>query len=364
MKIVVDLTALADNFSGMERYALNLVQELLEQNKGHQYLLIFKDEIHSAFKKYESCSFVEMMILPRKNKLWFYQVTLYRAMRKLEADMFFFPAFPSPFFLRKDGIVNTIFDMGCWDCPDTMTRKMVWYFRLMYRNAARHSQYIVTISQFSKNRILEILKVDWRKILVVSCGVSEKFYQESSSDWNSIKEKYKLPENYLLCLSTLEPRKNLRLLIESYSELVEQNRIECDLVLAGRKGWKMDEMFNGISKTTVQRIHTTGYVEDQDLPTLYARAKLFVFPSIYEGFGIPPLEAMACGVPVLCSDIEVLQEVLDGHAEYFISNDKESLKNSLVRCLDKKHCFPSSEELIAYSRKYSYASSAEMLIKF
>ncbi len=361
MRIVIDLTALADNFSGMERYALNLVQELLEQSKEHHYTLIFKEEIHEAFGKYKDSPLVETLILPRRNKLWFYQVTLYGAVRRMQADLFFFPAFPAPFFLRKKRIVNTIFDMGCWDCADAMTGKMVQYFRLMYRNAGRHSRYIVTISEFSKKRIHEILRVPEERILVVPCAVPENFYQLSDRNWNTVMETYHLPDKYLLCLSTLEPRKNLKLLIEAYAELTAESGCDYDLVLAGRKGWKMDEVLNHIPSEVVQRIHITGYIEDQDLPLLYSHARLFVFPSRYEGFGIPPLEAMACGTPVLCSDIEVLREVLGNWAEYFVGDDKESLKTALADCLDDSHAFLPCESLTAYSRKYSYKESAKVL---
>ncbi|MCD8068123.1 MAG: glycosyltransferase family 4 protein [Lachnospiraceae bacterium] len=389
MRIVIDLTALADNFSGMERYALNLVRELLKQRKEHHYILIFKEEIHEAFSQYKDSSLVETLILPRRNKLWFYQATLYGAVRRMQADLFFFPAFPAPLFLRKKGIVNTIFDMGCWDCADTMTGRMVQYFRLMYRNAARCSSYIVTISEFSKTRIHEILGVAREKILVAPCAVSEEFYQLPAGDVNTggeknpvasrdvntaggesffsdqtpgtIMETYHLPEKYILCLSTLEPRKNLKLLIEAYAELAAENGCDYDLVLAGRKGWKMDEVLNHIPPEAVQRIHITGYIEDRDLPPLYSHAKLFVFPSHYEGFGIPPLEAMACGVPVLCSNIEVLREVLGDQAEYFVSDDRESLKTALLDCLDESHVFPPRESLISYSRKYSYKESVKVL---
>lgn len=363
MKIAVDLTSLADNFTGIERFALNVTEEMLRQNKSNQYILVFKEEIYGAFKEYEDCPMIDMLVLPRRNKLWFYQITLYGALRKLKADIFFFPAFPAPFFLRKKGMVNTIFDMGCWDCPDAMTGKMACYFRIMYRNAVKHSERIVTISEFSSRRIQKILGVAREKISIVYCAVSDDLYEEPESSWEKVREVYELPEKYLLCLSTLEPRKNLQLLLQAFAELIGEGSCEYDLVLAGRKGWKLDEVLGNIPQTIAQRIHITGYVEEQDLPMLYAHAKLFVFPSRYEGFGIPPLEAMASGVPVLCSDLEVLREVLGEKAEYFRSDDRESLKAALSRCLESGHVFPAREELITYSRRYSYKSSARQLCR-
>lgn len=349
---------MADNFSGIERMALNITREMLEINQEDEYLLIFKREIHPDFRCYRKKNHVKFKVLPEKNKLWFYQVTLFKVLRRLNADVFLFLAFPSPFFLRKKKMINTIHDMGCWDCPETMKRKMVAYFRLMHRNVAAKSWKILTISEFSRKRILEYLNVLEKNVQVVYLGVSENMYDASSESWNVIRERYGLPDRYMMCLSTLEPRKNMKLLVDAYDELTEDETRGCALVLAGRKGWKIDELLQTVSRKNRGRICITGHINERDLPELYRHAELFVFPSVYEGFGLPPLEAMAAGVPVLCSDIEVLKEILDSHAVYFRNRDKESLKQSLKQFWGRELPKPSPESLIQYSKNYSYKDAA------
>ena len=115
-------------------------------------------------------------------------------------------------------------------------------------------------------------------------------YKKEKKELLAVKNKYSLPSQYILCLSTLEPRKNMRLLIKAYSDLWKEKKLKTDLVLAGRKGWKIDNLLNSLDDEILEHIHLTGFIEDEDLPTVYHCADVFVFPSIYEGFGIPPLE--------------------------------------------------------------------------
>lgn len=361
MKIAIDLTSLADNLSGIERMALNISKELLEINKNNRYQLYFKREIHPEFLKYQDASYVECVVLPERNKLWFYQITLLRALNRSDADIYLFLAFPAPFFLRKRKMINTIQDMGCWDCPEMMKRKMVLYFRILYWNCACRSWKLLTISEFSRSRILNYLKLDEKKIQVLYLGVSPGMYDCRRQGWEEVRRKYQLPEKYILCLSTLEPRKNMEFLVDVYCSLSDEEKNGCSLVLSGRKGWMMEHFWERISELESKGVRVTDHVEDGDLPLLYQHAEFFAFASVYEGFGIPPLEAMALGCPVVCSDIEVLKEILGDYAVYFHSNDRESLRKVLSDCLRGKTSYPSPEELTVYSKQFSYYETAQKL---
>ncbi len=362
MKIAIDLTSLADNFSGIERMTLNITKNLLEISSENKFQLYFKEEIHPEFLYCKEKDWIECIVLPRKNKLWFNQVTLLRRLLKSDADLFLFMAFPAPFFFRSRGkIINTIHDMGCFDCPETMPRKMAAYFRIMNRNSVRRSWRILTISEFSKKQIRKHLKVPSEKIKVLYLGVSSNIYEYNISKWEAIKTRYQLPERYIMCLSTLEPKKNMKLLVEAYRELPEMYQDRVALVLAGRKGWKLEKLLETVEENKKGKICITGYIDEEDLPYIYHHAELFVFPSFYEGFGIPPLEAMATGRPVLASDIDVLKEVLQDRAVYFQNNDKESLKSTLIACLNGKAGQYSAEELIEYSRRFNYQKTAQRL---
>lgn len=361
MKIAIDLTSLADNFSGIERMALSISKELLECDKESRYQLFFKGEIHSDFVKYGTDSRIEMVVLPVRKKLWFSQMTLMLALKQSDADVFLFLAFPSPYFLRKKRIVNTIHDMGCRDCPETMKKYMALYFWILDCNSVKVSERIITISEFSKNRILHWLGKAEGKVEVLYLGVPEHMYQYTPETDRMMKRQLQLPEEYILCLSTLEPKKNMELLVEAFVELLREGKCSCSLVLAGRKGWKMDNFLLNIPETYREKIIVTGYVKDEALPYLYHRAKVFVFPSFYEGFGLPPLEAMASGCPVICSDIDVLKEILGDMPVYFRNNDKDDLKKVLKKFLDGHYVLPGRGELILWSTQYSYRKTAEKL---
>lgn len=336
MEILVDLTSLADNFSGIERFALSITKEMINDTSrnGLKYTLLFKNEIHKEFL--EEQDHVRKIVLKGNNKLVFNQLVLPNALRKIKADYYFFPAFPAPFFFFARNAVSTIHDVGCWDCPSKNKKYMTWYFKIMYWKAAFGCKQIITVSEFSKFRIADILRKKETEITVIYDGLSDCFKNFRCDEQQEIKaiQEYNLSSDYLLCLSTLEPRKNLRLLVEAYSQLLQENKIDIDLVLAGRKGWLIDDLLSGLEKNVVDRIRFTGFINDELLPYVYKNAKLFVFPSIYEGFGVPPIEAMSMGIPVVSSDAASLPEALGDAAIYFRSNDCQDLKNKILYAIN------------------------------
>lgn len=321
MRICVDLTSLADNFSGIERFALSITKELIK-NTEHHWILLFKNEVHKDFKDED----VEKLVMNGGNKLIFNQLILPIKLLGIKADRYFFPAFPAPFFFFNKNAFNTIHDLSCWDCPGSNKKYMIWYFKIMYWKASLCNKKIITVSEFSKGRICKILRVKPENVFVVYNGISDQFNNSELTDEEKkrVKEKYSLPKDYVLCLSTLEPRKNLRLLLDAYSSLFHEGIID-EIVLAGRKGWKMEDFLKGYQEEFLQHVHFTGFVDDEDLPAIYKLAKVFVFPSLYEGFGIPPLEALACGTPVISSDAASMPEVLGDNALYFESGNVASL---------------------------------------
>lgn len=330
MKILIDLTSLADNFSGIERYAASLALEMLHDEK-NTYILVFKESVHPWFEAYASAGNVSMVILERCHKLLFNQLRLPLAIYKLQADCYLFLAFPVPVLLFKRNMVSTMHDICCWDCPETMNHVSALYFKISHRIAMVKCKAIVTISGFTRKRIEERLGYKQEKLWLVYCGVDRKFCLTENLDANHrrIQEKYRLPEKYLLSLSTLEPRKNLELLIRAYSRLVLEDHWKIPLVLAGRKGWKMDGLLSNVPEIVRNQIYFTGFISDEDLPVVYKNASLFVFPSIYEGFGLPPLEALACGTPVLSSDAASMPEILGDSVVFFESNNIQSLYDAL-----------------------------------
>ena len=355
MKILIDLTSLADNFSGIERFAACLALEMTG-NESHSYTLVFKEQVHPLFAEAVKKPYVETMVLNRCQKLLFNQLRLPIAISRCKADAYLFMAFPAPVLLFKKNMISTIHDICCWDCPETMNTMSKWYFRISHAIAMKKCSKILTISAFSRQRIVERLGYPESKLPIIYCGIDPKFF--TPANVADTTKKYSLPQCYLLSLSTLEPRKNLSLLVKAYEELLLEGMELPELVLAGRKGWKMEDFLAGVDPKTVEKIHFTGFVDDEDLPAIYAGAKLFVFPSKYEGFGIPPLEAMAAGCPVLSSDAASLPEVLGNAANYFESENLESLKQALVSALEN----PQTEGLQEQAARFNWSTEAERLL--
>ena len=359
MRICIDLTSLADNFSGIERFALNITKALIEdgETSNVDFILLFKNRIHEDF--IETRGNVTKYVIHGKNKLLFNQFKLPSFLTKIKADRYLFPAFPAPFFFFNKNSVTTIHDLGCWDCPESNKKYMNLYFKLMYWKACLGQKKIITVSEFSKKRINCILHKNMKDIIVVYNGLSDNFryFEYSEKMDQEAKKKYGLPNNYLLCLSTLEPRKNLKLLVKAYDDLLESDKLNIDLVLAGRKGWLMDDLLESVSEKTISKIHFTGFIDDDLLPYVYKNAFAFIFPSLYEGFGIPPIEAMSMGVPVISSDAASLPEILGESVFYFKNDDAKDLKEKLNKMFElrnsdlfnlRKH------QKLEYAKKYNW----------
>jgi len=362
MKILIDLTSLAYNFSGIERFALSVTEELIK-DETKQYILLFKDEVYPAFSA--TYPHVRKVVLKGKNKLLFFQLDLPARLLFLHADYYFFPAFPAPLLFFRRHAVTTIHDLGCYDFPDTNKRYMIPYYRILYRKAALCGKKIATVSEFSKGRIVDLLGVKPSNVCVCYSGLSDTFlnFEYSSSSFAAVKEQYALPEKYIVSLSTLEPRKNFRLLIDAYTDLLLAGQTDCELVLVGRKGWMIDDLLSGLPEEVLPHIHFTGFVEEEALPYIYKGASMFVFPTLYEGFGLPPIEAMSLGTPVVCSNAASMPEVLGDHALLFESRDKEGLKAKILEMAglsseDREAMVSAGME---WARNYTFEASASIL---
>ena len=355
MRILIDLTSLDDNFSGIERYAYSVTKEMIK-NKEHKYILLFKNKIYKGFDKFGDN--IQTKIIKGKNKLIFNQIILPFNLLKHKADVYLFFAFPAPFLFFNKKSITTIHDMGAWDCPFANKKMMIWYFKILYWKASLNNKRIITVSEFSKNRIVDILGVNPDNVYVVNSAVADIFkdFKYNRELDEKVKQKFSLPDEYLLSLSTLEPRKNFKLLVKAYQELILTKQIDIDLVLAGRKGWMVDDLFNGVSKEVTDRIHFTGYMEDEELPYIYFNSKCFIFTSLYEGFGLPPLEALTLGARVISSDAASLPEVLGDCVTYFENNDVNSLEEAILKVL-KTDGFD-NDKIKLWINRYGFDKSA------
>lgn len=330
MKILIDLTSLNDNFSGIERFALNISKEMLRQDQKNFYILVFKNEVHPDFNEFIEDENVKILIINGSNKLLFNQIKLPYKLYKIKADKYIFLAFPSPILFRRKGIINTIHDLTAFLYPETMNNKSRIYFKYSIINAIRLSEKIITVSESSKIDINKKFKIE--NIYVIYNGISETFknFNYDPKINKKVMDKYKLDGEYILSLSTLEPRKNLNILLSAYNNLMKNRRVNYKLVLAGRRGWKFENLIRGIDeKFLKENVKFTGFIEDYELPYIYMNSKAFIFPSIYEGFGIPIIEAAYMEIPLVLSDINSSIEITGGNAVFFKSRNQKSLEETL-----------------------------------
>ncbi|MBA3709673.1 MAG: glycosyltransferase family 4 protein [Planctomycetes bacterium] len=211
--------------------------------------------------------------------------------------------------------VITIYDVIPLIHPEFFPETTVPIFRSTLASIDPSRDWVVCNSQSTKRDLMKVIAIDERRIEVIPLAADDRFHDRSTPDAiASVRRRYHLPAcRYLLSLSTLEPRKNLAFLIRCFARLAATPAFsDIDLVLAGPKGWLTDELFATFaSDGRIQsRVHFPGFIEDDDLAAVYAGALAFVYPSLYEGFGLPPLEAMKCGTPVITSGTSSLPEVV------------------------------------------------------
>lgn len=357
MKILIDLTSLSYHISGIERYALCISEEMIKQDYKNEYLLVFRNEIFSSFRKLVDRNRVKAIVLQGNNKLLFREITLARYINSTDADVKLFFAFTSPFFVKRNGVINTIHDVGIWDFPNALDFLHRIYFRIGCRKSVAVSDVVLTVSEFSKSRICDVFKLKEEKVKVVYSAPSGKIVNQNNS-FEYVKEKYHLPDKYIMSLSTMEPRKNQKLLFQSFSDVVDC--VDYDLVLVGRMGWNIDEIISSYSANN--RIHITGFVDDKDVACIYTNAMCFVFPSLYEGFGLPPIEALSLGTPVISSDAASMPEVLREQAVFFKNNDIQELSKLLLNL--EKNVDGMPNELDEFQKKnYRFDESARKILE-
>ncbi len=224
--------------------------------------------------------------------------------------------------------VTIVYDMAYLACPETVSRKTRWWLKLTLKQSCKRADAIITISEFSKRELIKYLNVPEEKIHVMYLGVDFELYHPNYSDEQveSVRKKYGIEPDYFLYLGTIEPRKNLVRLLKAYGKLAKQMPNIPQLVLAGGKGWLSDEIYLTAEKLNLgKKILFTGYVDKQEAPILMKGAYAFLFPSIYEGFGMPVVEAMACGTPVITADSTSLKEIAEGAAFLVESESIESI---------------------------------------
>ncbi len=311
MRIAIDVRSLLEEQpSGVSEYTRNLLEHLLKIDSENQYVLFA-----NCFNKERKLKFdidapnVEVKFFHYPNKLFNFCVNFLKwpKLDKLVggADVFLVPNLQFVSISKKCKKVVTVHDLSFEIFPQFLSmRRKLWHKIIQPKKLIKSADKVIAVSEATKNDLVDLYGIFDEKINVIHSGVDANIYSH-------VHEK----SNYVLSLATFEPRKNIDSLILAFEKLVKKEGFrDYKLILAGARGWKTEQLRKLVRKDP--RIRVLGYVSESEKKELFTKAKLFVYPSFYEGFGFPPLEAMAHGTPVIASSAGSLPEVLENAAMY------------------------------------------------
>lgn len=357
MRIGINAVTL-EKQGGIGTYIINLIKHLEKIDRINEYILYSNPITADRYTPKEENFFVksvnELYRIPGFLYLVYFSIELKR--RKIE--LFHGPCFLLP-PVKVCKYIVTIHDLTFKVYPQMMKGLDSLYYNLFVPLSAKNADVIIADSFNTKKDIIKYLGIDEKKIEVVYPGVDERFSPiQNISQLDNFQRRYNLPANFILTVSTLEPRKNIIRLVNAYHKL--KTSLDHKLVIAGAKGWKYSSVFERVKELNLQNsVIFTNYIPDEELPLLYNLADMFVFPSLYEGFGLPVLEAMACGTPVITSNVASLPEVI-GEAGLLINplNENE-LVNAIYQVLsDKKLSTQLAQKGIKQAKLFSWEKSA------
>ncbi|MEI7817413.1 MAG: glycosyltransferase family 1 protein, partial [Desulfuromonadales bacterium] len=308
LRIAIDASTISTQ-GGPRTYVLGLLDALFRIDSVNDYVIFYNDPVHlGRFPQ------AREIVLPGRNplaRLWREHVLLPLACRREKVNLLHCPKSAIPYF-SPCPVVVTLHDLIPIKHPETEKFAAQVYWRLQIPIAAKRSNFIITDSEYARQEIIDDFKIEPERIKATMLGFNPAMLeQRNAEEGRTILNSYGLPDGYILYVGTIQPRKNIDSLIEAYALLRKDNKETPKLVIVGRKGWLYDRLFNRIMELGLaEEVLFTGFVPDEELPFIYDSALVFAYLSLFEGFGLPPLEAMACGVPVVVSNTTSLPEVV------------------------------------------------------
>jgi len=334
VRIAFDATAIPPNRAGAGVYIYSLVKALAAIDSENQYLIFAKTEHIQEFQitqpNFEFVSVPNYTVLRR---MAWEQTALPGEVWRRKIDLLHSPHYTMPFAPPCRTIV-TFHDMTFFSMPELHGRGRRLFFPAVMRQSSRRADRLISVSESTRQDMIRLLELPPKKIAVTPLAASQVFRVPPAAEVADVCKRYGLiPGRFLLYVGVLEPRKNVPHLLEAYSRIA-QRFPDVPLVIAGKKGWMYEAIFERVSSLKLEsRVHFPGYVAEEDLPGLYHGARAFVYPSRYEGFGLPVLEAMQCGVPVITSNISSMPEVAGDAALLVSPDDTAALTDAIARLM-------------------------------
>jgi len=296
--------------AGINWYIYNLLSHLPQVAGPYRYTAFLSERRFSPKLPLTVCR-SRLPTVRAPVRIFWEQVVQPLALWQTRVDLLHALAFVSP-VLQPCPAVVTVYDLSFLRFPQSFRPFNRLYLRLFTVRSVRRARRVIAISESTRQDVLRWLGKPAEQVDVVYCGVDGRFQPPSPSAVAAFRREKKLPEQFILFLGTLEPRKNVVALLRAYARLVASGSEAWPaLVIAGARGWFYQEILTAVEQLALtKRVILAGYVPEEEKPLWYAAAEFFVYPSLFEGFGLPPLEAMACGTPVIVSDTSSLPEVV------------------------------------------------------
>jgi glycosyltransferase involved in cell wall biosynthesis len=337
MRVGIDGYPLAEPRTGVGHYTLELARALALISPGDDFELVSPAPFEAAaLDEVKRANLPNLFTKnPRASSIrghwWSIGLPMY--IRRAGFDLFHGTNFDVPLWKQGRSVV-TIHDLSALLHPDTHRSRLVRRARLRLPLVVRFANMIITPTESVRREVCQRFKLKPARVRAIHSAARTSFVPVPFAETAELRQRLRVEDDFLLFVGTLEPRKNLLTLLKAFAQIVGQSELRPQLVIAGGAGWLMDEMFTFIRKSGItERLRFTGYLSDEELRGLYSSCKVFIYPSVYEGFGLPPLEAMACGAPVIAGRIPSLQEVLGSTARLVEPLDVEALAGSIVELL-------------------------------
>jgi glycosyltransferase involved in cell wall biosynthesis len=348
LKILIDARELVQNrITGIGRFLLNFLNYALKNRPDWSFILLGNQ--HTSCSIYSDN--LKIVILREKYRLFWDQIQSLAIIKKENPDIYFSPYYKLP-LLSPAKTIATVHDLIEFILPEY--RRNIFY-RWMFRLCLMKANRVITVSESSKKDVCRVMGIEPRKIIVSYNSVRPNF--KRCVDKKAVLKRYGIQKEYILYLGNFNRHKNLSVLIRAYDRLDSNLKERVDLVVAGDR----PELLAGAAGC--RGLVIPGHIDEKDLPVIYEEAKLFVFPSLYEGFGLPPLEAMSYGVPVIASNRPAMKEILEDAVEYFEPQDDEALallmKKFLTSKENRKRLFQTGIDQV---NKYDFKHNIEIIL--
>jgi glycosyltransferase involved in cell wall biosynthesis len=362
MRVGIDVTPLLPMETGVDRYLLQFVHFLARIDSKTQYTIFINTQDAGRYAGLGgNFTLLPVGIRGRAGRLFAQQLIVPALARSRRLDVIHSTSFFIPFYRGRSRHLLTVFDMTMFTrggCHTRLRRSRPFVSGIA--SSIRRCHQVVVPSSFVRQEVMRLLPdVDPDKIRVIPLGVDPEFRPcDAGAGPPPAFPKVKSP--YILCVGTIEPRKNLPMLLEAYRAALANYGLQEQLLLAGRRGWDYGPVERLTrSEELRHRVHLLGYVERGDLIRLYQNASLFVYPSLEEGFGLPPLEAMACGIPTIATETSSLKENLSAAALLVPPDSPAALSDALAAVLTRPELHAKLKERgLALAREFRWEITA------